>query len=66
MSKYISKTVIQLEFLKVEENDHVLVTVPADSDAEDLAHIIRDYLHQNRGAVLTEVYIDHEFQKKGD
>ena len=65
MSKYISKTIIQLEFLNVEEGDTILVTVPADSDAEDLAHIIRNYLHQNRGTTLTEVYIDHEFQKKG-
>ena len=65
MSKYIGKTVIQLSFLNAVEGKDTLVTVPEDSSAEDMAYIIRDFLHQHSGHVLTEVYIDHEF-KKGD
>ena len=64
MSKYISKTVIQISFLNVEEGEDTLVTVPEDSSAEDMAYIIRDFLHQNAGHVLTEVFIDHEFRKE--
>ena len=64
MSKYISKTVIQLSFLKVESGEEHIVTVPEDSTAEDLARIIRNTLHLNPGTVLTEVYIDHEFKKE--
>lgn len=59
----MSKTIIQLEFLKVEEGENYLVTVPEDSNAEDLASIIRNELHQD-GIVLTEVYIDHEFRRR--
>ena len=64
MSKYISNTVIQLEFLKVEEGEDVLLTIPADVTREEFARIIRDYLHENPGTVLTEVYIDHEFRRE--
>lgn len=63
MSKYISNTVIQLEFLNVETGDQSLITIPEDSNAEDLAHIIRDELHAG-GVILTEIYIDHEFKKE--
>ena len=62
----MSNTAIQLEFLKVEEGDTVLLTIPEDSTAEDVAYIIRDYLHENPGTVLTEVYIDHSFHRKYD
>lgn len=63
MSKYVSNTVIQLEFLKIEEGETYLVTVPEDSDAEDIALIIRANLHQG-GIVMNEIYIDHEFKLK--
>lgn len=58
------KTIIQLEFLKVEEGEEVLLTIPEDSTAEDMAYAIRDYIHNNRGTVLSEVYIDHEFTRE--
>lgn len=61
----MSKTIIQLEFLKVEEGENYLVTVPEDSTAEDLALIIRSNLHQD-GVVMTDCYIDHEFKLKED
>lgn len=60
----MSKTVIQLEFLKVEEGEDVLLTIPEDSTAEDVAYAIRNFLHENPGTVLTEVYIDHEFKRE--
>lgn len=60
MSKLIANTVIQLEFLKVEEGKTNLVTIPAECDREEFARIIRDYLHDGR-TVLTDCYIDHEF-----
>lgn len=64
MSKqYVSNTVIQLEFLMVEEGETYLVTVPEDSTAEDMALIIRSNLHQG-GVVMTECYVDHEFKLK--
>ena len=66
MSKYISNTVIQLEFLKVKEGTETLVTVPEDSTAEDLARIIRDTLRINPGTVLTNTYIDHSFHRRYD
>ena len=58
----MSKTIIQLEFLKVEEGTVYLVTVPEDSTAEDVAYIIRNELHKG-GIVLTESYIDHELRR---
>lgn len=54
----MSNTVIQLEFLRVDEGEDFLVTVPEDSTAEDLAYIIRNTLHEG-GIILTNVYIDH-------
>ena len=63
MSKYITSTVIQLEFLNVEAGDTTLVTIPTECDREEFAHIIRNYLHGG-GVVLTECYIDHEFRKE--
>lgn len=60
----MSKTVIQLEFLKVEEGETVLLTIPEDSTAEYVAYILRVYLHNHPGTVLTDVYIDHEFKKE--
>lgn len=60
----MSREVIQLEFLKVEEGTTELMTVPAECTVEDMAYALRNYLHQNRGTVLTEVYIDHEFEKE--
>lgn len=62
MSKYITSTVIQLEFLKVEEGKEFLVTIPAECDREEFAHIIRNYLHDGR-TVLTECHIDHGFNQ---
>lgn len=63
MSKYITDTVIQLEFLKVEEGETTLVTIPAECDRDEFARIIRNYLHDD-GVVLTECYIDHEFRRE--
>lgn len=64
MSKqYVSNTVIQLEFLMVEEGETYLVTVPEDSTAEDVALIVRANLRQG-GVVMTECYIDHQFVLK--
>ena len=63
MSKYVTNTVVQLEFLRVEEGDTYLITVPEDSTANDLALIIRSELHQG-GIVMTECYIDHQFVLK--
>ena len=60
----MSKTIIQLEFLKVEEGKDVLLTIPEDSTAEDVAYAIRNFLHENPGTVLTEAYIDHEFRRE--
>ncbi len=60
----MSKTIIQLEFLKVEDGKDVLLTIPEDSTAEDVAYAIRNFLHENPGTVLTEAYIDHEFRKE--
>ena len=65
MGKYVSNTVIQLEFLMVDEGETYLVTVPEDSTAEDLALIIRSNLHQG-GVILTECYVDHQFVLKGE
>ena len=62
MSKYTYSTVIQLEFL-VPDGKKFLVTIPKDYDAEDLARVIRANLHE-RGVVLNDVYIDHEFKLK--
>lgn len=62
MSKYVSSTVIQLEFLGPDGKEF-LVTIPEDYDTEDLARIIRAHLHE-RGVVLNDVYIDHEFRLK--
>lgn len=60
----MNKTVIQLEFLKVEEGTTTLLTVPAECTVGDMAYALRNYLHRNPGTVLTEVYIDHEFRKE--
>ena len=62
MSKYTYSTVIQLEFLGPDGKEF-LVTIPKDYDAEDLARVIRAHLHE-RGVVLNDVYIDHEFKLK--
>ena len=62
MSKYITDTVIQLEFLKVDEGETTLVTIPAECDREEFARIIRHYLHDGR-TVLTDCHIDHEFRQ---
>lgn len=64
MSKLIANTVIQLEFLKVEEGKTNLVTIPAECDREEFARIIRQYLHAG-SVVLTDCYIDHEFIMEG-
>ena len=64
MSKLIANTVIQLEFLKVEEGETTLVTIPAECDREEFARIIRQYLHAG-GVVLTDCYIDHELIMEG-
>lgn len=56
------KTIIELEFLKVEEGETYIVKVPEDNDTEDMAYIIRSELHKG-GVVLTECYIDHEFKE---
>ena len=60
----MSKTVIRLEFLKVGDGEDVLLTIPEDSTAEDVAYAIRNFLHENPDTVLTEVYIDHEFRRE--
>lgn len=65
MGKCISTTLIQLEFLKVEEGETYLVTIPTDSTAEDLAMTIRSELHKG-GVTMTECYIDHLFEQKGE
>lgn len=62
----MSKTIIQLEFLKVEEGEDVLLTIPEDSAAEDVAYVIRSFLHENPGTVLTDAYIDHEFRREDE
>ena len=54
---------IQLEFFSKKSNDYILVNVPEDSTAEDLAHIIRDRMHTYRDT-LSEVYIDHIVRRK--
>ena len=59
----MSNTVIQLEFLKVEEGKTVLLNVPEDCTAVDVADYIRQMLHMNKGMVLTDVYIDHVFKR---
>lgn len=64
MSKTITNTVIQLEFLKVDEGETSLVTIPAECDREEFARIIRQYLHAG-SVVLTDCYIDHEFIMEG-
>ena len=63
MSKYVTKTIVQLQFIRVDEGDEYLITMPEDSTALDLAYIIRTELHQG-GVILSEVYIDHEFKKE--
>lgn len=63
MSKYTMTTVIELEFLKVEEGQEYILPVPEDSSAEDLAYLIRSELHQG-GIILSNVYIDHEFREE--
>ena len=64
MRKTICSTVIQLEFLKVEEGQTFLVTIPAECDREEFARVLRYFLHQD-GIVLTDTHIDHEFRKEG-
>lgn len=65
MGKYVTDTVIQLEFLNVEAGDTTLLTIPSECDREEFARIIRDKLHDG-GVVLTDCYIDHEFKLKGE
>lgn len=52
MSK-ITDTAIQLEFLKVDEGETSLVTIPAECDREEFARILRHYLSDGR-TVLTD------------
>lgn len=59
----MSRTVIQLEFLKVEEGTNYTVPVQENSSASDIATIIRNELHKG-GIVMTEVYIDHIFGRE--
>lgn len=59
----MSKTVIQLEFLKVNEGTTYLLTVPEEATAYDLAYIIRYELHKD-GVVMTDCHIDHEFRRE--
>lgn len=63
MGNCIIDTCIQLQFLG-PDGKPFLVTVPADSDAEDLALIIRNYLRE-RGVVLDTIHIDHEIRREG-
>lgn len=60
MSKYTTATIIQLEFLNIEEGKEILLTVP---DNSSVAYTIRNFLHQHTGHVLTDIHIDHEFRK---
>lgn len=63
MSKYVTKTIVQLQFIRVDEGDEYLITMPEDSTALDLAYIIRAELHQG-GVVMTDCHIDHEFRRE--
>lgn len=45
MGKYVTNTVIQLEFLNINAGDTTLVTIPAECDREEFAYIIRNKLH---------------------
>jgi hypothetical protein len=54
------KTIIQVEFLKIEQGETYIVNVPATDTAEDLAYTIRNELHKG-GIVLVNIYIDHVF-----
>lgn len=58
----ICTTAIQLEFLKVEEGETFLVTIPCECDREEFARIIREYLRDGK-TVMTNTYIDHEFKE---
>ena len=53
MSKSITNTTIHLEFLKVEEGETTLVTIPSECDRDEFARILRHCLSDGR-TVLTD------------
>ena len=58
------RTVIQLEFLKVESGEEYTITIPEGWDTEEMAYAIRSELHKD-GTIMTDVYIDHIISKEG-